>query len=492
MIDRRLKIAVIGGGSVQWTFGFLRQFVRSQPLAGAVVSLMDIDEAALELTGAAGQLYNRAHDSPLIIETTTDTDAALDGAEFVIVSISTGGLEAMRHDLEIPARFGIWHTVGDTVGPGGWARAVRNIPVFHDLARRMSRLCPSAWLINVTNPLTVLTRVPHKCYGINTVGMCPGVEETAKALAVLAGASPEDRRDYVVTGIDHGSFFTSLLAGDIDVLAELQRRGYRRGDDRLPTDVCGEDPLAGQVSLRACFALWAELGYMPAIGDRHTVENYPWFLTRPDGRLDFGIRRTSIEDRLEWRRSHRRQLEAYVANPCEETVRDLGHGDDPIGPIIGSLRGARSQLWGSNYRNLGQIPGVPEGAVVETRCLFDAAGIHPLTSPMPDLLKAVVLPTVYRQEAVIDIALGGTFEQLVALVATDPLCARLEIGQCRQMVRELMEAHRDYVMNPRLLDFGSAAPVAKPGAREAAASRRGEKSPIASNPVLNYGGRAVS
>ncbi len=77
----------------------------------------------------------------------------------------------MRFDIEIPEKYGIWYTVGDTVGPGGWSRAARNIPVFNDLAAKMKKYCPDAWLINVTNPLTVLTRLPQRDFGIKTIGM---------------------------------------------------------------------------------------------------------------------------------------------------------------------------------------------------------------------------------------------------------------------------------------------------------------------------------
>jgi alpha-galactosidase len=129
----------------------------------------------------------------------------------------------------------------------------------------------------------------------------------------------------------------------------------------------------------------------------------------------------------------------------------LGHGDDPVLAVIESLCGQRSFLYGSNFENLGQIPQLPLGAVVETRCRFDAAGVHPLASPMPPVLQMLVLPHVLRQEAIIDIALEGSFDDLVALVMTDPLCTRLRMGQVRAMVGEMIQANRKYIKNPRLL-----------------------------------------
>jgi alpha-galactosidase/6-phospho-beta-glucosidase family protein len=103
--------------------------------------------------------------------------------------------------------------------------------------------------------------------------------------------------------------------------------------------------------------------------------------------------------------------------------------------------------------NIGQISDLPTGAVVETRCRFDGAGVHPFASPMPAILKILTLPHVLRQEAIIDIALSGSFDEMVALVVTDPMCCRLTPGQGREMMKEMLSANREWIQNPRLLEF---------------------------------------
>lgn len=449
-----MKIAIVGGGSLMWAFGFSRQIIHSQKLRPMQLVLHDIDAEALQLVAAAVGHYNAAGGNPIRIETDAVLESALSGADYVLVSISTGGLQTMRHDLEIPEQYGIYHTVGDTVGPGGWLRAVRNIPVFHHLAETMQRYCPDAWMLNVSNPLTPLTRVPHRNFGIKTIGMCPGVENTVRALARLAGASKDAPVDYVVSGIDHGSWLLKLHAGNMDVLKTLKTMGYCRSDDKLPErQMESDDPIASNPAwIRAGFAVWREIGYLPSIADRHTIENWPWFLPSLETSALFGIKRTSIADRTQYRREARENLEAYLRSPNETALGALSHGDDPVVKVIEALNGFASMLWGSNYMNVGQIPGFPEGAVVETRCLFDAAGVHPLCSPMPDLLKALVLPQVLRQEAIIDVALTGSFDELVALVTTDPLCSRVPFGQCREMVGAMLKANRSFIRNPRLLE----------------------------------------
>ena len=151
--------------------------------------------------------------------------------------------------------------------------------------------------------------------------------------------------------------------------------------------------------------------------------------------------------------SRRNQLERYLQTSDESVLKSLGHGDDPVAAVIEALLGHRTVEYGANYANVGQIPQLPRDAVVETHVMFDGAGVHPLPSPMPELLVPYILPTVLRQEAVIDIALGGTFDELVALVLGDPLCSRMKLVDCRAMLQELLEANRSHIQNPALLRF---------------------------------------
>lgn len=447
-----MKIAIIGGGSALWAFGFSRQFIHSERLAGSSLCLMDIDPVAVERVARAAQICNQRAGRPLAIDRTTDRAPALDGADFVIISISTGGLDTMAVDVELPQEYGIWHTVGDTVGPGGWSRAVRNIPVFDDLAAEMKQRCPQAWCINVSNPLSVLTRVPALKHGIKTVGLCPGMPNQARMLARVAGFEADQEVDFVGTGIDHNSWFTRLSVGPEDVLERLRQQGFHRADGMLPTEVVSVDPMAENSSNRYVFTAWRELGFMSAIGDRHAVENWPWYLLQ-DSEADIpaGIKRTTIAERRAGLAQRIGHLEAYIDEAGEQD-EGAGHGDDPILQIVEALAGYGSFSYCANYGNEGQIAELPAGAVVETRARYDCCGVHPETAPLPSALHPLVAPVVARQEAVIDIALHGNLDELVALVRTDPLCSRLSPGACRQMVARMLQANAAHIQNPRLLE----------------------------------------
>ena len=157
----KTRICFVGGGSYQWTPKLLTDIALTKGLAGTIV-LHDVAPEPMAVMQQLGQKIMAAAGADFAIETSGDLAEAMRDAEFVIVTITTGGLEAMRKDLDIPLRYGIYQSVGDTVGPGGWSRALRNVPVMVNIAKTMEQVCPNAWMLNLTNPLTALTRAVYK------------------------------------------------------------------------------------------------------------------------------------------------------------------------------------------------------------------------------------------------------------------------------------------------------------------------------------------
>src|SRR4051794_10288295 len=182
------RIVIIGGGSYQWVPKLLIDIVNTPSLVESELVLEDIDPAPLEPIADYVRYVADLQHIPLTVRTTTDQRDALDGADYVVVTISTGGFRSMRHDLEIPEKYGIKQSVGDSVGPGGVMRALRNIPVLTRLARDIEDLCPNAWLLNITNPMTTLCRSVTRETDVKTVGLCHEVAGARWALSNLLGA----------------------------------------------------------------------------------------------------------------------------------------------------------------------------------------------------------------------------------------------------------------------------------------------------------------
>src|SRR5688500_15761121 len=216
-----IRIAIIGGGSYQWVPKLIVDLANTPVLHDAHVVIEDIDPAPIPKMVDLVHHVAEARGIGLTASGTTDQREALDGADYVIVNISTGGFESMRYDLEIPERYGIRQSVGDSVGPGGIIRAQRNIPIFLDIARDMQELCPDAWLLNLTNPMTTICRAVTRESPITTIGLCHEVTIAQFTLSLLLDASFMDIKP-TVAGVNHLPVITELDVGGHDGLAMLR------------------------------------------------------------------------------------------------------------------------------------------------------------------------------------------------------------------------------------------------------------------------------
>ena len=429
---KELKIAVIGGGSPHWTPTLVTDVMLERSLPGGQVVLTDLDPEALELLRKVCERIRVEHDGAFAVRATANLAEALDGADFVVVTITTGGVAAMRADLEIPERYQCFQTVGDTVGPGGLSRALRNIPVFVSFAHAMERRCPKAWMLNVSNPLSALTRTVEKVSSIRALGICHGVDGAIDDYARLVGA--EGEKSFRVAGIDHCSWLLDCRVGDVDVVADIRARvadGWRFDDDK-------KDLLEGYAP---CLKLLENLGYLPAIQGRHIVEFFPFFLQDMAQVERYGLKRTSIADRERGRQSHVEKTRRRATG--EEDIPRAQSGE-AVAPIMRALVTGARVVATFNARNEGQIANLPSGAIVETLAVVDGTGVHPAaTGPLPPEVLAVVLPHVLRQEMTVDAGLTGDWNKALAVLASDPLVQDLD--SAKDMLREMLEANRKWL-----------------------------------------------
>ncbi|MCZ6678606.1 MAG: hypothetical protein O7E52_15325 [Candidatus Poribacteria bacterium] len=434
-----LKITFVGGGSFTWAPRLACNIMRNTDLKGAHVVLYDLNPEALALSYRLIRKYKDFSGAATTFEQTTDRAAALDGTSIVVVTISTGGLRTMKHDLAIPEKYGIFHTVGDTTGPAGLSRNLRNIPVFLDLARAMEKHCPHAWMINCSNPLSALTRVVNRETAIGAVGFCHGVPSVGRSYARFLNAEIDDCA-YVNTGIDHCSWFTHFIANGKPALAQLIDKGL---DDwlALPPDAAQGDPSFGDLyALRCGLMLGRRFNALPAIGDRHMVEFFPTFINGLDNVQKYGLIRTAVAQREKNAAAARDHIERQISG---DDALDFAASGDEIATWMAALNGGPVVEDNLSAPNIGQIPQLPADAVVETRGILDATGFRPLVSPMPDMLEAMVRPHVLRDELTVDAALEGSFEKALAVLTTDPLVADRNIA--RPMLEELIATNKDWL-----------------------------------------------
>jgi alpha-galactosidase len=436
-------LTCIGGGSYGWMPSLLARMLSTASFHGDRLVLMDIHPEPLEDIHRLALALKERLRSPIAISATTDLSRALDGADYVSLTIATGGLEAMAADLEVPERYGIHQTVGDTVGPGGLSRALRNVPVVVAIAREMERRCPRAWLLNLSNPLSTLTRAVTRETSIRCAGLCQGVVEHVQWLTRLLGEQPDQDVQFVTAGIDHCPWLLDLRIRGRDGFAMLAERGLRSPDVAAESAADSRDAHVDvPVGKRAGFALWHAIGHLPGIGDRHLVENFGQFTADPALLARFGIQRTTIAMREETLRRSREHCRRLIADPGPL----LGGGTHaPLMQVIDALEGRGDLLTTLNVENAGQIPELPARANVETLCRVDRLGVHPLAlnRPLPRALEAIVRPHVMRQEGAIEAALTGDFELALGLLATDPQLR--DPGHARPMLAEMIERNRRWL-----------------------------------------------
>ncbi len=440
------KITIIGGGSYTWGPTFLRDIFATPELRGATIVLHDILADRLDLVFALGQKMLADFGLDFQLEKTLSLEQALRGADFVILTITTGRLEAMRPDLEIPARYGIFQAVGDTTGPGGLARALRNIPVVVEIARKLDEFCPDALFLNYTNPMTVLTRAIGMSRSMpnRTVGLCHEYIGVRENLATLFGTRPE-KIQARVAGVNHLIWITDLYADGRrvwDALPELTAK-ILRGE----IVVDAEDTSVFADHARVKSTLFQLYGALPAAGDRHIAEFFPHFITESSAwGVDFGLRLTSIEDRQGLEMFAKMMIESVLRGETDlhDFMEDVS--SEAANKIIRAVTCGETYVGIMNLPNTGQVGNLPREAVVETFGIIDQTGVSAASyGDVPAGVQNILEHHIRQQEMTIDAALNGSRALALQVLLNDPLSSRLGISQARQMLDELLEANKTYL-----------------------------------------------
>jgi alpha-galactosidase/6-phospho-beta-glucosidase family protein len=444
-IGQTLRIAYIGGGSQGWAPTILRDIIFKPGLDRCELDIRLLDlsrpraQAIAELFAVKTREWQVA--DRVRVTVAEDAVAALSGADFVLITISTGRLEAMHHDIAIPERYGILHTVGDTSGPGGWARSLRNIPVFRDYAELIRKHAPAAYVLNYTNPMGTLTQVLADVLGRQrVVGLCHGLFECYDVLSRIFNVSEADIQ-VRFGGVNHFFWILDLAIGGRDGYAMLRRRLKGRRFAELVKEA-HPDAMGWQSDKWLSSELFEQYGYLPYVGDRHTCEFFGCYITDPEMMKRFRLVRTPVSERRENYRRAEKVIRAWTGGrnpgwqlspkPSRETAAD----------IIAAIAGGREFTDVVNTVNVGQIANLPMGAVVETLGRVDRLGFTPLTcGPLPEALCALVRPHAEVQLRTVAAGLAGDREAALLALAADPACGRLTACDVRKMGLELLRAH---------------------------------------------------
>jgi len=443
----RTKIVLIGAGSTEFTPGLLADLVASPSLNACEVALVDIDQASVEtMVGLANRLAQE-RGVGLMVTGTTDRREALPGATIVTTTIAMGGARGWETDVRVPARYGVYQTVGDSVGPGGVFRSLRHVPEIVAIARDMEELCPDAWLFNYTNPMSTIVRGVQKSTSIRCVGLCHGVLHTRELIARDLGTEPS-RTNVVFAGVNHLCWLLDLRVDGKDAYPQFRQflaDGLARVDDGAGPD----DPYD---RFQTVSAMLTELyGCFPSPGDRHVAEFFPYFLRQgEDGRLRYGTQAglDMTNDIFASKDTTRERLRAQAEGrePLDpELLEDAREGERLIHIIEALVTDIPVPELAVNVRNDGLIANLPPWAIVEVPGLVSGFGVRGVSvGALPDGIAGVLRQRIDQQELTVEAALTGDRALAIQALLADPLMTQVSFEDAAAMLDETLQAHASH------------------------------------------------
>ncbi len=433
------KITFIGAGSTVFAQNLLQDILSFPELRGSTLSLFDIDPDRLETSEIVAHKVADFFGANAHIEATTDRRRALEGADYAISMFQVGGYKpATVTDFEIPKKYGLRQTIGDTLGIGGIMRGLRTIPVFLDMCGDMAELCPDVTFLQYVNPMAMNCWAINRATNIRTVGLCHSVQSTAELLAADI-AVPIEEINYTCAGINHMAFYTRFerrINGEVENLYPRIRAAAEAGDYMR-----GYRNTANKVR----YEILQRMGYFVTESSEHFAEYTPWFINQARPEL--------IEQ-------YEVPLDEYIER-CEEQIASwqadraaLERGDFEINPelsqeygslIIHSMETGVPRVIYGNVENRALIDNLPDGCCVEVPCLVDKNGVQPTkVGALPPQLAAMMRTNINVQELTVEAALTGKREHIYHAAMLDPhTAAELSLDQIWSLVDDLIEAHGD-------------------------------------------------
>ncbi|MFF4845502.1 alpha-glucosidase/alpha-galactosidase [Streptomyces collinus] len=418
------KVVLVGAGSVVFTQGLLADLFSFPELRAARIALHDIDPERLATAEAATRYIADRRGARPEVSAHTDRRMALADADFVLNLVQIGMNEATRTDFDVPARYGLSQTIGDTLGIGGIFRALRTFPFLKALGEDILAVCPDAWLLNYTNPMAMNVQYLTEATGLDrVVGLCHSVHWTLHDLCRLVGA-PFDEVTFTAAGVNHQAW-----------VLRFEHRGenlYRRLDALID-----DDP---QLRRRARVDMYRRLGYFPTETSEHSSEYVPWYLGRREEierlRLPVGAYLGISDENLTAYADTRDALAAGSALTVEGTMEYAPQ-------IIHSVVTGRPRAVYGNVPNRGLIENLPDRGTVEVPCLVDGSGIRPTRAGrLPAQLAALNRAYLSVNDLVVRAALEDDPRHIRHAAMVDPAtAAALPVERIWDLCDEMVQAH---------------------------------------------------
>jgi alpha-galactosidase len=427
------KVTFLGAGSTVFARQLITDILHIEGLDEGTIALVDIDQRRVEMAHQIAERLVERSGKHWRVESSIERRDVLAGSNFLVNTIEVAGLANVRYDFDIPMKYGVNQCIGDTIGPGGIFKALRTGPAWLDILHDAEELCPDAWVLNYTNPMSILMLAALTATKMRAVGLCHSVQGTSKQLADYLQV-PYEELEWQCAGINHNAWFTTLRHQGEDMYPRLRARAQL-------AEVYEQDPVRFEVMLH--------FGAFVTESSGHFSEYVPYFRKRPELIKQYcregylGGTGFYVNNWPTWRADNERQINEMLSG-IREIPYQRSHEYGSF--IIEGITLHRPTVIYGNVRNTGLIDNLSNGCV-EVACLVDRHGVRPTHfGPLPEQLAALNRAHMAVHQLVSQALLERDKEAARYALLLDPLtaavCSPVEISA---MFDEMWEAQRPYL-----------------------------------------------
>lgn len=435
-----MKITFMGAGSSVFAKNVLGDSMCSEALRESEIALYDIDGERLEdsfiMVNALNNNINQNRAKVSKYLGIPNRKDALRGADFVVNAIQVGRYDPCTIiDFEVPKKYGLRQTIGDSYGIGGIFRALRTIPVLADFARDMEDVCPNAWFLNYTNPMAMLSGFMQRYTGIQTVGLCHSVQGCSRGLLNNLDIDYDEPIREKIAGVNHMGWLLEIYNADgTDLYPEIRKRATAI----LESGITDHHDLVRYEYIR-------RFGYYCTESSEHNAEYNNFFIKDKHPEL---IERYNIP-LDEYPRRCINQIERWEKDKLQYVTGDIKHrrGHEYASYIMEAMVTDVPYKIGGNVINKGLIDNLPKEACVEVACLVNKYGVQPcVQGPLPLQLAAMNMTNINVQLLTIEAAVTLKKEHIYQAAMLDPhVSSELTIDETVAMCDDLIATHGDWL-----------------------------------------------